>query len=261
MKKLLPYILCLLMALLSYQVSSAQSSGGKKSFSDETLDYVITYKWGLIHKEAGTARMSLKNKGSDYEITLTGKTKPWADKVYQVRDTLFSRVAKEGFKPQRYIKAAHEGGKYSLDDLKFTYGGSVVKGEVMKKREKDGKVKTSSSSMTASGTAYDMLSVFYFLRTIDYGALDKGKVITTSIFSGSNRETVKIRSLGVEDVKLRDGTKRKAYHIRFNFTSGNGKKSSDDIDAWLSYDSERIPLVIIGKLPIGSVRCYYVKSS
>ena len=33
---------------------------------------------------------------------------------------------------------------------------------------------------------------------------------------------------------MKDKSKRKAYHIRFNFTMQGGKKSSDDIDCWIS---------------------------
>ena len=59
-----------------------------KGFADENLHYVITYKWGLIHKDAGDATLSLRNNGKDYNIMLAARTKPWADRFYQVRDTL-----------------------------------------------------------------------------------------------------------------------------------------------------------------------------
>lgn len=257
MKKKITYAFMHLLCLLP-AYAFGQTSGSMTQFSPESLDYVITYKWGLVHKDAGTATLTLKEHGDYYDLKLTGRTKPWADRVFQVRDTLDSRVAKKGFRPVRYTKAAHEGGKYSLDDIRFSYGGSTVKGSVNKLRQKKGKISKSSAELLSSGSAYDMLSVFYYLRTIDYSSLTKGKTVMTDIFSGSKKEIVKIKSLGVEDVKMKNGTKRQAYHIRFNFTSGNGRKSSDDIDAWLSYDSKRIPLVIIGKLPIGSVRCYLV---
>ena len=79
-----------------------------KGFSDETLHYVISYKWGLIHKDAGEATLVLKNSGNHYSISLYGKTKPWADNFYQVRDTLLGKIRKEGFKPLSYSKIAHE---------------------------------------------------------------------------------------------------------------------------------------------------------
>ena len=37
----------------------------------------------------------------------------------------------------------------------------------------------------------------------------------------------------------------------------NGKKSSDDMSAWISTDSRRIPLRIEGKLPVGKIHILY----
>ncbi len=57
-------------------------------FANEKLHYVISYKWGLIHKDAGEATLTLRRQGADYRIMLAAKTKPWADKIFMVRDTL-----------------------------------------------------------------------------------------------------------------------------------------------------------------------------
>ena len=35
------------------------------------------------------------------------------------------------------------------------------------------------------------------------------------------------------------------------------KKSSNDIDAYMSTDTRRIPLLLVGHLPVGAVKCYY----
>ncbi|MDE5812982.1 MAG: DUF3108 domain-containing protein, partial [Muribaculaceae bacterium] len=42
--------------------------------------------------------------------------------------------------------------------------------------------------------------------------------------------------------------------------SKGGKKTSDDIDAWISKDGRRIPLEIKGSLPLGHVSAYLVNS-
>ena len=105
---------------------------------------------------------------------------------------------------------------------------------------------------------YDMLSVFYYLRTIDYASLSKGKVIKTTVFSGSKAELMTIRCLGKEKIKLRNKTEVEAYHIKFNFTTEGKKKSSDDIDTWISTDNRHIPLYLVGTLPVGQVRVYYM---
>ncbi len=39
--------------------------------------------------------------------------------------------------------------------------------------------------------------------------------------------------------------------------SDGGKKTSDDMDAWISADARRIPVRLEGKLPVGKVHCVY----
>lgn len=230
--------------------------GQAGSFQDETLRYVITYKWGLIHKDAGEATMTLKNKGNTYNIKLVGKTKSWADNFYEVRDTLISVIDKTRFRPLNYTKLAHEGGNYSKDVIDYHYAGGKVTGKVDKYREKKKERKSSNLELSATGPTFDMLSVFYYIRTLDPSTLESGKKITSTMFSGSHAEKVTIWKVKEDKVKMRDGTVRDAWHLKFNFTTKGGKKSSSDIDAWISKDDRRIPLQLRGSLPIGKVNAY-----
>lgn len=239
-------------------VFSIGASKGEIKYDDETLRYVITYKWGLITKDSGEATLSLKNRGSKYYIQLTGKTKPWADGLFKVRDTLVSVMDKAKFRPLTYTKAAHEGGKYAKDEILYSYSGNNVSGKALKYREKKGKQTREELELTSTGDTFDMLSVFYWLRSIDPATMPVGKKVTATLFSGSHEETVKIWKVGEETVKMRDGSKRESWHIRFTFTSKGGKKTSDDIDAWLSKDGKRVPLKIKGSLPIGHASAYLI---
>lgn len=228
-------------------------------FNNEKLDYVISYKWGLIHKDAGTATLQLINQGGDYKMVLTGKTKPWADKFYQVRDTLIATVRKSDFRPLSYSKIAHEDGKYGRDDIAYSYSGVTVRGEAKRvKIDKKGNETRSEKVLTATGEVFDMLSVFYYLRTIDYDKLIRGGEVSATVFSGKKSELLTIRCVGKENIKLRDKSEREAYHIKFRFTTEGKKKSSEDIDAWISTDGAHIPLQVVGSLPVGQVKCYYI---
>ncbi len=233
---------------------------GATKFDDETLRYVITYKWGLITKDSGEATLSLKNQGSKYYIQLTGKTKPWADGLFKVRDTLTSVMDKGKFLPLSYTKAAHEGDKFGKDIIEYSYSGDHVTGKAVKYRDKKGKITTENLELSATGDTFDMLSVFYWLRSMDPATMPIGEKVTATMFSGSHEETVKIWKVGEGTVKMRDGSKREAWHLRFTFTSKGGKKTSDDIDAWLSKDAKHIPLQIKGSLPLGHVCAYLINS-
>lgn len=228
------------------------------SFSNETLRYVISYKWGLIHKDAGEATLSLRHNGSNYEVMLAAKTKPWADKIYQVRDTLKGTIRIKDLKPLSYTKITHEKDKYARDEIKYSHTGNSTIGKTKKIRNKKGSNIITENSLSATGPVYDMLSIFYYLRQLDYAQLSKNKIYTATIFSGNKKETIKIKSLGLEKIKLKDKSEKEAYHIKFNFTSSGGKKSSDDIDTWISTDTSHYPLYLVGRLPIGEVRAYFL---
>ena len=233
---------------------------GVSAESTEKLNYVVTYKWGLIQKDAGDVEITRTPKGNGYELKLLAKTKPWADHIYKVRDTLVSITEREHYRPLQYTYIAHEKNKYRRDNIKFSYSGSKVTGDAEKyKEDKNGNINHTTSVLEATGPTYDMLSVYFFLRNIDYASLKPGETVNATIFSGSKEENLTVRCEGKEMVKLSDKSEHEAWHILFKFTQGAGKKSSDDINCWISTDPSHIPLLIVGNLPIGQVRVNYIK--
>ena len=235
---------------------SAFSGKAATTFSNESLRYVVSYKWGLIHKDAGDATLSLRRSGDRYKVSLVAKTRPWADKFYSVRDTLLGEIRIKDLRPLSYAKITHEKKKYARDDIRYSFSGDNTVGHTKCLRVKNGVTNVTERTLTASGPVYDMLSIFYYLRQLNYDQLNKNKLYVATIFSGKKREKIKIRSIGKEVITLKDKSKHDAYHIRFNFTQDGGKKSSDDIDVWISTDSRHIPLYLVGTLPVGEVRAY-----
>ena len=226
----------------------------------ERLTYDVMYKWGLINKKAGSVALTttLPSSGISFKATLTGATAPWADKFYKVRDTLRGTIDSRTFLPHKYEKVAYEGGDFNHDELTFSRKGNTTQANVIhrRKRKKDEEVSVSEKVLEASGATLDMLSSFYYMRHLDYAAMKSGQTVRLNVFSGSQKEVLTIHFDGIEEVSL--GKKNyPAYHITFTFTSGSGKKTSDNMDAWLSTDSARIPLLLEGKLPVGKVRCFY----
>ncbi len=226
---------------------------GAVEYTSETLNFDIVYQWGIVWKHAGDASVTMRKTSNGYFAQLVGKTRSWADKVYPTRDTLKCTMNRK-MQPLKYEKLTHEKNYYARDVVNFSYNYSHTSATCVRYRKgKD----PATINLSAKCQAYDMLSVFYMLRELDYDNLTVDKPITTIIFSGKRKEQLTIRYKGREKVKMRNGTKREAYHIVFKFTQEGGKKSSDDIDAWMSTDARRIPLLMTGRLPVGSVKFYY----
>lgn len=225
-------------------------------FTNEHLEYEIVYHWGLIWKHAANATLEIKDGGAGfYDAKLCAHTLSWVDKIYKVRDTLYATIDRDKLIPIKYIKATHEKGYEGWDIVKFTKKNGVTYGHCVRIRPgKDDKI----VDLSTEGDAFDMLSVFYMLRTLNMEKLKIEGKYRTTVFSGKRKEWVDIKYVGEEGVEMRDGNVRKSFHIRFSFTEEGKSKSSDDIDTWISCNEDRIPLKLRGSLPIGEV-CVYFK--
>lgn len=237
-------------------VAALAATAEPAEFPDETLPYKVLFKWGLVNTKAGHATLSLRNRGTTSTAVLIAASEPWADKIYRLRDTLIAEMEHEGMTPLRYEKRAHEKNKYTHDIVIFRRSGDKVTGECSTyNKKKDMAPRRATHHLEANGTTVDMLSVFYYLRSLGFDTMKPGHNMVINIFSGNKCEQLRLRYLGIEDVKL-NGRAHRAYRINFSFTT-NGKKSSDDMSAWISTDSRRIPLRIEGKLPVGKIHILY----
>lgn len=223
---------------------------------DEQLHYVVTYKWGFINKDAANATLSLRNDGEYYRATLAASTLPWADKILTVRDTLISTMERPSCFPIEYQKITHEGSRYGNDVVRFSRQGNEVTGYASRERSKNGgPLTTSETTLHATGPTLDMLSVFYYIRTLDFPAMKPGDKVTVNVFSGKNSEQLIIAYLGNETITY-NGRTWPTSHLSFSFNI-KGQVSSDAMETWISTDDMRIPVKLQGALPIGKVHAYY----
>lgn len=225
------------------------------NFNNETLRYRVMYKWGLINKQAGTATLTIRSETDNYITRLVAHSEPWADKIYCVRDTLNGIILADGLKPLFYEKISHEGSEDKHDTVRFSYEGNTVTGYATRKAHKKGELKHDEQhEMTAEGVVVDMLSSFYVMRALPYEKWKPGHKETLTIFSGKSKETLTFSYHGIERVQVGD-RHYQCFHITFIFTGSSGKKTSDDMDAWITTTSSRKPVLLEGKLPVGKVKC------
>ena len=244
-------IYILILVLLPMSVVAA-------TFADETLRYRVEYKWGLVEKTAGYVSIQLTGKPDRYHSRLTAATAKWADKFYKVRDTLSCEVMKAGYRTVFYEKNSHEGGDDKHDYVKYSYRGNTVTGDCTRRKWTNGKLERDEKRvLEAEGVTVDMLSAFYYMRSLPYTTWKVGQKHVVNIFSGKRKELLTIIYRGIEKVTY-DNRTYDCYHISFTFTSDGKKKTSDDMEAWIDTSGSHIPVRLEGKLPIGKVRCFVI---
>ncbi len=244
-------LLCIIICILSASLSEAASS--------ETLHYKVVYKWGLIQKQAGRATFTLNTNGNQCHAVMTARTESWADHIYSVRDTLTSVFNATTRLPSIYNRIAHEDGKFAHDIVTFTANGLSSAADCIRirKRKKNEPQTRNEVSLEAQGAGVDLLSSFYYLRNLDFDSMTPGHSIAINIFSGKRVELLTITYYGLEKIKI-GKTSHQVHKVTFRFTSKGKKKTSEPIDAWISTDKAKIPLKLVGELPIGKIQCIYI---
>lgn len=244
-------------ALLMAFLALGFGAQARAELANEQLQYVIKYKWGFIQKDAAWAKLQLVNQGDGYWVQLSGETMSWINDFLCVRDTLTGLLDYQYCMPREYIKSTHQGSEYNHDVVRYERRGDETIGRATRLKQKEGQApQLSDTVLYARGPTYDLLSIFYYLRTVGFNRMKPGEEFTVNVFSGYTAQHLTIQYVGEENV-IAQGREWPTYALRFTFTM-DGRTMSDPMYVWLTTDDRQIPVKLEGVLSFGSVQAYYV---
>lgn len=208
----------------------------------EVLEYVIHY--GFV--DAGTAKIELKqSKSSFYGRNVlhsigTAKSLGAFDWFFKVRDRYETFIDQDGVFPLRFVRNVNEGGYKINQDYRFN-------------QEKNMVLNQKNESHSVPVYVQDMLSSFYYARTLDYKNAKKGDVFVINSYVDDKLFPIKIKFKGIETIEIRNG-KYRCYLFNPVVQTGRVFKHEDDCNFYITCDQNKIPLLIEAKLMVGSVR-------
>jgi hypothetical protein len=153
----------------------------------------------------------------------------------------------EGAFPWMFVRDVSEGGYKIKQKYKFMQ---------KKKKVDNGKGKT----FEAPEGIQDMLSSFYYARTIDFKKAKEKEIFTIWSFVDDEIWPLRIRFMGRETIKV-SGKKYKAMKFHPVVQEGRLFENEEDVTVWISDDENKIPLLAQGKVLIGSVKMELTKYS
>ena len=104
----------------------------------------------------------------------------------------------------------------------------------------------------------DMISAFYYARTLNYDNAKVGDVYGVNIFLDDELYPTKIKYKGKEIVKTRRG-KVRCHKFAPVVQEGRIFKTEDDLTIWITDDENKIPIVAKAKIQVGSLKMHLVK--
>lgn len=240
MKNLFTYIflLCSLI-LLNAQSNNFQTVENKAFQAGEKLTFDVKYGFVI----AGIAEMSIpkvqKLAGREvYNVNFIVNSVPSFDIFYKVRDRYTTYIDKEGLFPWRFEQHQREG-NYTKDFSAFF-------------DQRKNVAKTSEGSYDIPVGVHDIVSAFYFARTVDYSDMKPGDKFMLQNFYKDKVHPLDVVYHGKETIQVEAGT-FDCIIIEPLVKEGGLFKHDGDIIIWLTDDEVKMPVKVKTKIIIGSI--------
>jgi hypothetical protein len=207
----------------------------------EELTYRIHY--GAVN--AGVAVMSVENSNKEINgrptlhVIGTGTSKGAFDWVFKVRDRYESYMDEEALMPWLFIRRVDEGGFKINQNQSYDHT--------------NGKVMSNGKSLAVPQYIQDMLSAFYYARTMDFSKAKKGDLYEVKTFIDDEVWDLKIKYIGKEIVNSDLG---KINCLKFCPVVQKGRvfKKEEDLTLWISDDANHVPVRAQGEILVGSIK-------
>jgi len=251
MKKIIPLFILFALVLSGFVIKDNLRIIRNESFSGgEVLKYKIHY--GPITAGEATIDVSPKlhriNGRMTYKATVTGKTSGSFDLITKVRDTWQTYMDTAALVPHRFYRNIQEGSYRKNETIDFDhYNNTAV---VSVKRKSDPRKTTTH---TIQENAQDLVSGFYYLRTIDYTNMKEGDKFIIPGFFDEENFNMEVTYKGRETVETKAGD-IKAVKLVPTMPENEVFDGKNAVSVYISDDKNKVPVLIQAKMFIGSIK-------
>lgn len=238
-----PQMIALVLGLVSL-VSYAQELPLKKEpiFKEgEVLQYKL--KYGFITAAEATIKVQssdLKFDGKPtYRLVVDAQTSGTFDIFYKVRDHYDSYIDKTDLTPYFYQENIREASYRRQDKARFYQDTKKV-------------VANKGTFSTPTTQTFDLVSAYYFSRSLDISKLKIGDKFKLNYFLGDEISALEIEYVGKEMVKSKLGN---LSCLKFSPSIKPGRifKKDSKLYLWITDDGNRVPVKAQVEILVGSV--------
>jgi hypothetical protein len=182
-----------------------------------------------------------------YEINTYAVSTDEFDNIFKVRDKYSSFVDVDGIFPHRFEQHVREG-HYSRD-----YEAFFDQDELTAETDDGTKYKIPQY-------VHDILSAFYYVRTLDLTQYRKGDKISLENFYDGKTHPLDVMVLGRQKVEVGAGT-FDCIVVEPMVVEGGLFKNEGSIRVWLTNDANKMPVKVSTKVIVGSIDVTLTKYS
>ncbi|MBI3110912.1 MAG: DUF3108 domain-containing protein [Ignavibacteriales bacterium] len=173
-----------------------------------------------------------------YQVLFTVHSTPSFSWIYKVEDRYETILDKEGIFPWRFSQRIREG--------KFRRDYDAVLDQI------NNVAITEKGRFPIPPYIHDVVSAFYFVRTMDFSASRPGERTILHNFTKDTSYTLAVKFLGRQQIKVDAGTFR-CVIVEPLIQEGGLFKSEGRVIIWLTDDERKIPVKVSTQVVVGSI--------
>lgn len=249
-------ILSLILGLIIITQLPAQVTRSVKNTSfgrGEKLNFKVYYHslvTGNVTAGFGTLEVTQDNRKFNnrdtYHIIATGKSSGLFNLFFKVDDRFESYVDEDGIYPWLFSRRTREGGYKKDDEVNF----NQLRGSAVSRK------KITHIPINVQ----DIISSFFFARTLDGNSIKPGDVINLPFFLDDSVYYSKVKFFGRETIKTSLG-RIKCLKLKPLLAKGAVFKEDYPMTLWVSDDANKIPILAESAVIVGSVRMELISYS
>jgi hypothetical protein len=209
----------------------------------ESITLKVFYNAAGMYIGAGEATFTTNieryNGKTAYHCVGEGKSYPFFDNFFKVRDRYESYIDTTTMLPMKFIRNVDEGGYKIYNNVSFNHtAGTAV---------------STNGVFKTPNCIQDVVSAIYYARNINFDKFTAGDKIPFDMFLDDEVYHIYIRYLGKEQVKTRYG-KFRAIKFKPLLIKGTIFEGGEKMTAWVSDDPNHLLLRVESPITVGSIK-------
>ncbi|GAB2776399.1 DUF3108 domain-containing protein [Rhabdobacter roseus] len=210
----------------------------------ERMEYRVHY--GFIN--AAEARVEVNksisyiNSRPCYRVNVSGRTVGAFDLVSRVRDQWRSYIDTSAILPHMFYREIKENNYRKEETVVFNHKNNTAQAS-----EKDEK-----KSFKVPDNVHDIISGYYFLRTVNFNRVSEGEIVEVPTFFDGEVYKLRVRYGGRDVVKTKFG-KIKVLKLTPQIPDNKFFKGENALRIWVSDDDNKVPIKVQVDLVIGAL--------
>ena len=218
----------------------------------ERIVFNISYNWHAVQTDVAkgvlTVNQQTLNGEKVWHTALTMKTAPFFDVFFKIRESFESWFGLKGVEPRRFLRETREGDYHCINDYRYDHQAKTIHAhlEYWDKEKVD-------MDIPFGDCTYDVTSLFYYARRMDYANLKPGTVYKISFAIDREVQTVNLTYRGQENKYIKGVGTIATRKFALSLKKGEVFEGNEDAILWFSDDDNRLPVAFMAPLKVGAM--------